>query len=171
MRLTFAGSFLNTSVATLSLFFTLSRLIRIISQVIQLYLRRPLIREGSDWIAPGLHALDKQHQCSQSINTSPLCVCVCWGGRKGSHTLQQQFENSLPVESCIIFQPGDIFTSQTFWKGNPPFDAEIRPWLCARGPLVFKLRSASGSGKMRALHKTTETVAEGRTFANEDMLL
>lgn len=70
--------------------------------------------------------------CAAGASTLHHCVCVCvLGGRKGSHTLQWQFENSLPVDNCIVFQPGDIFTSQTFWKGNPPLDAEIRPWLCA----------------------------------------
>ena len=52
------------------------------------------------------------------------------------------FENIPPVFHRIAFQPGDTFTSQTFWKGNPPFGPESRNPAPCRGALGERIRTS-----------------------------
>lgn len=54
------------------------------------------------------------------------------------------FENIPPVFPGIIFHPGDIFTIQTFWKGNPPFGPESRNSTLCAGAFGEHIHASAG---------------------------
>lgn len=115
---------------------------------IQLFLRCIEITHTVNLIREDL-AADQQINCSRaaySWQTIPLLAewhslppSVC-EGRNRSHTLL--FENITPVFHGIGFQLGDIFTSQTFWKGNPPFGPESWNPTPHRGALGVHIQAS-----------------------------
>lgn len=100
-----------------------------------------------------------------------LSVCVCWWEDR-DHT-----HSSSSLKTAYLWRAVSFSSLVTYLPARH-FEREILPSMlkldpdCAHGgPGFFKLRSASVSWKMRASRRITETVAEGRMFANEDMLL